>query len=145
MPLPFFEAGIYFRDPAAFRRRLGRLTFAQGLVAACCGVLNIWGIVTYFVATHKVRAAVAFAIFLSTPLVSICLGALCFKLLISAGQGANEARPGFAIVSTEKKETHNVPRLGGTASNNLFVNNMNNGVPKRCKGNELCHKTYTAD
>ena len=42
----------------------------------------------YFVATHKVRAAVAFAIFLSTPLVSISIGVGLFREL--DGKSARE-------------------------------------------------------
>ena len=79
MPLAVFEIVIFARAPEVFKRKLRtQLTPARTAVAAACGFLNVWGIVTYFMATVRVPAAVAFAIFLSTPLVSISLGAACF-------------------------------------------------------------------
>ena len=79
VPLAIFEIVIFARAPEVFKRKLrNQLTPARTAVAAACGFLNVWGIVTYFMATVRVPAAVAFAIFLSTPLVSISLGAACF-------------------------------------------------------------------
>ena len=78
-PLAVFEMVIFARDPEAFARKLrNQLSPARVAVAFSCGFLNVWGIITYFMATVRVPAAVAFAIFLSTPLVSITLGAACF-------------------------------------------------------------------
>ena len=54
---------------------------ARGGTRLACGALNIWGIVTYFMATVQLSAAVAFAIFLSTPLVSISIGVCLFREL----------------------------------------------------------------
>ncbi|KAH8043968.1 hypothetical protein JL722_14933 [Aureococcus anophagefferens] len=73
VPLLLVEAGILLRDARGHARKLRRLTPNQLLVSLAC-TLNIWGIVTYFMATVQLSAAVAFAIFLSTPLVSISIG-----------------------------------------------------------------------
>ena len=46
-------------------------------------------IITYFMATVVISSAVAFAIFLSTPLVSIALGAFVFRELDDEPLGAH--------------------------------------------------------
>lgn len=88
VPLLLVEAGILLRDARGHARKLRRLTPNQLLVSLACGALNIWGIVTYFMATVQLSAAVAFAIFLSTPLVSISIGVGLFREL--DGKSARE-------------------------------------------------------
>mmetsp|Transcript_54725 Transcript_54725/g.108610 ORF Transcript_54725/g.108610 Transcript_54725/m.108610 type:complete len:513 (-) Transcript_54725:226-1764(-) len=74
IPLAPIELFMYCRDPRDFTERLKRTTTCEWLLAALAGVLNIAAIITYFMATVVISSAVAFAIFLSTPLVSIALG-----------------------------------------------------------------------
>ena len=81
VPLVLFEAFSWIRNPKDFARNLRRLTLREFLLCCACGFLNVFGIVTYFMATVLLPSAVAFTIFLSTPLVSISLGVFCFREL----------------------------------------------------------------
>ena len=81
LPLAVVEAALLAFDRPNHLRKLAKLTTNQFLVSLACGSLNVWGVVTYFMATVQLSAAVAFAIFLSTPLVSISLGVCAFREL----------------------------------------------------------------
>ena len=81
LPLAVVEAALLAFDRPNHLRKLATLTTNQFLVSLACGSLNVWGVVTYFMATVQLSAAVAFAIFLSTPLVSISLGVCAFREL----------------------------------------------------------------
>lgn len=80
IPAIVAEILVWAMDRETFNARYCKLTLFQMIIGGFCGTLNIFGIVSYFVATFELESAVAFAIFLSTPLVSITLSILLGEL-----------------------------------------------------------------
>lgn len=80
IPAIVAEIIVWAIDMETFKARYRKLTLFQMFIGGFCGTLNIFGVVSYFVATFELESAVAFAIFLSTPLVSITLSILLGEL-----------------------------------------------------------------
>mmetsp|Transcript_18939 Transcript_18939/g.44015 ORF Transcript_18939/g.44015 Transcript_18939/m.44015 type:complete len:363 (-) Transcript_18939:26-1114(-) len=89
VPLVVIEPIIYLRDPVTWLANVRSVTMFEWSLVALSGFLNIFAIITYFMATVVISSAVAFAIFLSTPLVSIALGAFVLRELDNEPLGAH--------------------------------------------------------
>uniref|UniRef100_A0A7S2WRZ6 EamA domain-containing protein n=1 Tax=Rhizochromulina marina TaxID=1034831 RepID=A0A7S2WRZ6_9STRA len=80
-PWAICELLLWLCNRWSFESRLMALRPHEFFLTFLCGLLNIFGILTYFAATVHLSSAVAFAIFLSTPFVSIFIGVGCLREL----------------------------------------------------------------